>query len=253
MMTRTSFLCLTIICALPVFSACGDARRFTYSYEATTAAPGDFELENWLTWQTHPGDHPGFHEIDFRHEIEFGLTNRLQAGVYLADWDYENGRSIDNGGFAYTDSALELIYSLTNPTTDWPGLAAYAEIKTGDRAFELESKMIAQKNLGPLVLVYNATLEAKWAGRDLEERAGEFAETAGVSYEVTPRFFFGAELLHEIDLPDWSRAGENIVFGGPNVSYRIGRWWATVTSLAQLSRAGAEPDFQIRTIFGYTF
>ena len=246
-MMRAIVLCLTMLLVFPILSSFGGARRFTYSYEATTAAPGGFELENWVTWQTHqPEDHQ-FNEVDFRHEIEFGLTNRLQAGIYLADWKYEKS------GFVYTDSALELIYNLTNPITDWLGLAAYGEIKAGDREFELESKLIAQKNLGPLVLVYNATSEAKWEGRDLEERAGEFAQTLGASYEVTPRFLFGAEFLHEIDLPDWSQAGDNIIFGGPNVSYRIGPWWATITGLAQLTRVKDEPDLQVRTIFGYTF
>ena len=250
---RTLFFCLALACAFPSLSAFAGARRFTYSYEATTTAPGALEFENWVTWQVLQQEDSRFNQVDFRHEIEFGLTNRLQAGVYLADWNYQTGRSVESNGFAYTDSALELIFGLTNPVTDWLGLALYEEIKAGDREFALESKLIAQKNLGSLVFVYNATLEAKWEGRRLEERAGEFAETAGVSYELTPRFLFGAELLHEIDLPDWSNAGDNIVFGGPNVSYRIGHWWATVAGLAQLTRVGKEPDLQIRTIFGYTF
>src|SRR5712691_4558042 len=203
-MRQTLLLYITIFLTLPCVSSFAGARRFTYSYEATTAPPGAFELENWVTWQSHTDEDGRFNQVDFRHEIEFGLTNRLQAGVYLADWNYQTGQSVESSGFAYTDSALELIYGLTNPVTDWLGLALYEEIKAGDREFELESKLIAQKNLGPVVLVYNATLEAKWEGLRLEERAGEFAETAGVSYELSPRFLFGAELLHEIDLPDWS-------------------------------------------------
>jgi hypothetical protein len=253
MITRATLFCLTIFLTLPCLSSFAGARRFTYSYEATTAAPGVFELENWVTWQSHKEEDSRFNEVDFRHEIEFGLTNHLQMGVYLADWNYQTGRSVENSGFTYTDSALEFIYGLTNPATDWLGLALYEEIKAGDREFELESKLIAQKYFGPLVLVYNATLEATWEGRRLEESGGEFAETLGVSYEISPRFLVGAELLHEIDLPDWSQAGDDIVFGGPNVSYRFGPWWATVATLAQLTRVHDEPDLQIRTIFGYAF
>src|SRR5438105_7841641 len=245
--------CLTISLLLPICASFAGARRFTYSYEATTAAPGGFELENWVTWQAHKGDDSRFNEVDFRHEIEFGLTNHLQAGVYLADWDYQTGRSVNKNGFDYAGAAIELIYGLTNRVADWLGLAAYEEIKAGRRQFESESKLIAQKDLGPLVLVYNATLEATWEGHELEERSGEFSQTFGASYEMNPRILFGAEFLHELDLPDWSQAGGNIVFGGPNVSYRIGRWWATVTGLAKLTRVSGEPDLQIRTIFGYTF
>jgi hypothetical protein len=85
---------------------------------------------------------------------------------------------------------------------------------------ELESKVILQKNLGPFVLGYNATLEATWEGDRLEERAGELAQSFGVSYEISPAWLLGAEFLHEIDIPDWSKAADSIVYGGPNVSYR---------------------------------
>jgi hypothetical protein len=42
-----------------------------------------------------------------------------------------------------------LIYNLTNPVDDPIELSIYAEFKTGDRLIELESKLIAQENLGP--------------------------------------------------------------------------------------------------------
>jgi hypothetical protein len=146
-----------------------------------------------------------------------------------------------------------LIYNLTNPVTDPVGLAVYEEIKAGNRLFELESKLIAQKNFGPLVLAYNATLEAVWEGEHLREREGEFQQTIGLSYEATPRISFGAELLHEIEFPDWSEAEPSVVFGGPNVSLRWGKWWGTITGLAQLTDNSEEPDVQLRTIFGVTF
>lgn len=246
-------LCTFLALLALVPSTFAGARRFTFVYEATTAPPGGFELENWVTWQTHrPADHD-FHGVDFRHEIEFGITDHLQAGVYVADWDYQSGRSVESSGFHYRSSAIELIYNLTNPATDPLGLAVYEEIRAGDRLVELESKLIAQKNLGPVVLAYNATLEATWEGRDLEERAGEFQQSAGASFQLTPRFLAGAELVHEIEFEDWSRAQKSAIFGGPNVSYRIGNWWTTATALVQLSDKDEEPNFQLRTIFGYTF
>src|SRR5689334_20893004 len=66
----------------------GGARRFTYIYEATTAAPGPVEMENWITWRTSPREERRFNSLDFRHELEFGLTERLQLAIYLADWRY---------------------------------------------------------------------------------------------------------------------------------------------------------------------
>jgi hypothetical protein len=219
----------------------GGARRFTYVYEATPTPPGAFELESWVTWKTGRAND----QFDFRHEVEFGLTERLQMAIYLADWTL-------NDGATYTGSAVELLYGLTNPETSTLGSAIYGELKVGDELVSLESKIILQKNFGRLVFAYNATLEAEWEGEDLDERVGEFQQTLGASYEITPRFLIGAELLHEIEFPEWHGGEESVVYAGPNASLRAGNWWATVTALAQLTDAD-EPDVQVRTIFGYTF
>jgi hypothetical protein len=252
MIARCLFLSLAALVLSTVTSA-GGARRFTYVYEATTSPPGSFEIENWVTWKTARAANSGDQQVDFRHEIEFGITNRLQAAVYLADWSYLSEPGAGGDHFVYSDSALELMYNLSNPVTDPIGLAVYEEIKAGNRLFELESKVIAQKNFGPFVAAYNATLEAIWEGQHLEEREGEFQQSVGISYEASPKFSVGAEVVHEIEMPDWSHGEPSVVFGGPNVSFRAGKWWATVTGLAQLTDNEEEPDVQLRTIFGYSF
>ncbi len=117
----------------------------------------------------------------------------------------------------------------------------------------MESKVILQKNLGGFVLAYNGTLEAVWEGKHLRERGGEFSQSLGVSYEISPTWLMGAEVLHEIDLPDWAEAEDSVVYGGPNLSYRRGNWWATVTQLVQLTNIATEVDVQTRVIFGFSF
>lgn len=245
-------LLIVIFFVLPAEVEAG-ARRFTYVYEATTSVPGSFEFETWATWKTSPGEQRRFNAVDFRHEVEFGITERLQAAIYVADWGYREDPGANEHGFSYQDSAIELIYNLTNPTTDWLGSALYGEVRGGPEELELESKIILQKNIGRFVVAYNGTLEAKWEGDRLQERGGELAQSFGISYEVTPRFLLGAELLHEIDLPDWSDAGDSIVYGGPNLSYRRGNWWATITPLVQLTDLASEVDVQTRLILGFSF
>jgi len=86
------------------------------------------ELENWVRWQriTEPDRSD---EVDFRHELEYGVTDKFQVSVYLADWFYEKNRG--GAGFTYSDSALELIYNLTNPVDDPIGTSIYGEIRAG--------------------------------------------------------------------------------------------------------------------------
>jgi hypothetical protein len=208
-------------------------------------------LENWVTWQ-HGSNSARFDQVDFRHELEIGITNRFQASIYLADWFYENDPS--HSGFTYSDSAIELIYNLSNPVIDPIGLSLYQEISVGREYFELESKLIAQKNFGRLILDYNATLEAEWEAKGLEEHQGELQQALGASYELSPRISVGLEFLHEFVFPDWRDEGKiRNVFVGPNVAFRRRNWFVTVTALAQATNTPNEADFKVRTIFGFGF
>jgi hypothetical protein len=252
---RTTFLSLCLI-ALTVFPhfCFSAARHFTFLYETTTSAPGSIELENWVTFRTGNRHDQRFSELDFRHEFEFGITDRLQLSVYVADWRYQTGVADRASGFAYSASAVEAIYNLTNPVVDPIGISIYQEIKAGDRLVESESKLIAQKNFGPLIIAYNATLEAVWEGSGLEEQEGEFQQALGASYELSPSFSAGLEMLHEFIFPKWdTNEHRQNFFIGPNVSVRSGRWFATVTALAQATQTADEPDWQVRTIVGFGF
>jgi len=108
-------------------------RRFTYVYEATTAAKGEIEIENWMTWKTQREVGERGNELDYRHEIEFGLTDRLQVGVYVADWkvlDKVAGGE-DGAQAVYQDSAVEVIYNLTNPVDGLHRLGCIWRNQTG--------------------------------------------------------------------------------------------------------------------------
>jgi len=222
------------------------ARHFTYVYEAVPTAPGGVEIENWMTLNDD-------RTVSFRHELEFGVTRHFQAAVYVADWTYHDQSNDRPSGFSYEASALELIYNFTNPVADPVGISIYQESRIGDRVFESESKLIAQKNFGPWILAYNATLEAAWHGQDLEEREGELQQVLGVSYEFTPRFSVGGEVVFEIVFPDWAGKREMNLLAGPNASFRAGSWWTTVTALAVATGDESEPALQVRAIVGHNF
>lgn len=242
--TKRNLLSLTLLALLPASLTSAAERRFVYSYDAGPFTPGSLELETWLTWKT--GE--DFDRIDFRHELEWGVTERLQLGLYFADWRWQDG-----DGSSFHDVGLEAIYNLTDPNKDALGSSLYAEIKGYEDFLELESKVLLQKNFGPLAVVYNVGLEAEWEGEGLNEEKGEFVETLGLSYLVKPNIGIGAELLHEIEIPEWEEAGDSALYLGPNVTLRAGRLWATVAGLWQVSGLDGEPDFQLRTIVGLHF
>jgi len=234
-----------LLAAWPSTAALGGVRHFTFLYEAPTSPPGSVELENTITF-AHGSD---FNEVFIREELEIGITDRFQLGIYPLDWSHQS-----DDGFHYNGGAVELIYNLSNPVIDPVGISLYEEISAARQHFESESKLIAQKNFGRWIFDYNATLEAEWEDRHLEQQNGELQQALGASYEISPRLSVGLEFLHEFVFPDW-RDNEKIrnVFIGPNVSYRQHEWFVTVTALAQGTDTSDEPNFQLRTIFGIGF
>jgi hypothetical protein len=212
---------------------------------------GDVEYEQWVTWKRAPEENRSFDRFDFRHELEFGITDHFQLAWYVSDWRYEEDSQNNNSGGDWRDTAIELQYNLTDPTADPLGMAIYGEAKIGDELFELEGKFIAQKNLGAWTIAYNATLEAEWEEDDYTEDNGALEQSAGVSYQFSPSLSAGVELLHEVHMPDWAGArGKGVLYLGPNMSYRAERWWATITPLFQVSDVEDEPDFQMRLLVG---
>ena len=249
---RRTILAATGLAAMVATAAYGGARRFTYLYDAETQPKGTVEYEQWVTWKTRKQTDPDFNRIDFRHEFELGLTDRLQIAFYVSDWRYQSGASV-NDGAQWRNAAVEVIYNLIDPVTEPVGLALYGETRFGPELAVLEGKLLVQANLGKWVLGWNGTIEAEWEGERYDEAKGEFEQSFGASYQFTPALLAGFELLHEVEYKDWSRWSDHTVYAGPNLSFRTTRWWITLTPLFQLTNVGNEADFQLRMIFGFDF
>lgn len=242
--------CIGVTLALASFAQAG-SRRFTYSYETTTMAAGAMELESSVTWKTQQADEPGVDAFDIRHEFEYGMTDRLQLAFYFADWQYERS-NLTSSNTKFGDVAFEAIYNLTDPNTTPFGSALYGEIKGSDDFIELEAKLLLQKNFGSWMFVYNIGGEIAWEN-DYRNDEAELMQSAGVSYQFNPSWSVGAEVLHEIAVPDVDTIGDSGVFFGPNVSWRSNRFSVALTGLWQLTSLAGEPDFQLRTIISLNF
>ncbi|MEI6534200.1 MAG: hypothetical protein WCN98_02580 [Verrucomicrobiaceae bacterium] len=141
---------------LSCISAQATERRFAVSYETTTAPSGSIEYEQSIFWK----HGRGFDSLHFRQELEFGVTDRLQLAVYF--FDFEHSREDGRHSTAWAGSGFEAVYQMSDPNKSRLGSALYGEVLISDRELELEGKLLLQKNLGPLTLVYNGIIEAKW-------------------------------------------------------------------------------------------
>jgi hypothetical protein len=249
-MNQSKFTLFSLL-AIAVSAFAGE-RHFTNVYETTTASKGGIELENWVTWETRRGNGDNTNLWKFRHEIEYGITDRLQLGVYLANWSLAHDAT-HRDSTRYESASAELIYRLSDPTADALGSALYLEVEGGHDIFAIEGKLLLQKNFGRWVVAWNGVLEAEWSDHGLAQRTGNLEQALGVSYEFTPKFSAGAELVHEVSFDDWSKSGPNILFAGPNISWRFKRGYVTAATLFQCTGVTDEPDIQTRVIFGINF
>jgi len=253
--TRTAAAAALALAALVVLAAPAaraDARRFAWTYESGTMPRGVAEYEQWVTWKTDRDSDSEYDRLEFRQEIEYDLTDRLQVALYLADWRYT--RATGGSDTELLDTALEVIWNLSDPVRTALGVALYGEVKLDSELFELEGKLLLEKQVAGWIVAYNAVIESEWEGEDWAEDNGAFKQLLAVSYAATPRVSLGAEALHEVGVEDWSDAGDALFYAGPNAHFLLGRgWWVTTTPLLQLSNQDEEPNLQWRTLVGVTF
>ena len=229
-----------------------EARQFAFSNSAKPATKGEVEIETWVTWKTGKDSDSDFTRFDFRHEIEYGLSERMLLGIYLPDWRYEENSSGSEASFR--DVGVELIYNFTDPSTDPVGFSLYNEIRGGNDLFILENKLLFQKNVGRWKFVYNNVVEAEWEGDDLSDSKGEFQQTLGIHRKLNDWLYGGIEGFHEIEYADWSDWEDSTVYLGP--SFRVkpgGAWSFVIAPTFQLSDVDSAPDFVTRLVFGWEF
>jgi hypothetical protein len=213
---------------------------FTYIYE--TLSEGDAELEQYADMTpvrvySATGDRAWYAASQFQTEFEYGITNRLELGLYVTFVP-------TNPAYSLTPTLMEgnglkqrLRYRFAD-VGQWPlDIALYGEVSENEREVELEGKIIIQRHVGWLRVVANA-----WAERELYyngNREWVLNPTAGAVFEVTPAVQTGLEYWMRAEYPN------NRVFNqgphhflGPTVLLQFGKLWWTAGAYLRLNEYG---------------
>ncbi len=220
-------------------------------YQPQTMPKGAVEYEQWVTWKTNKKSDSRFEEFRFRHEIEWGVTDTFQLAFYVADWRHKRTSSEEHTYFH--DVAVEAIYQLQATNPDQMGMALLGEVKYGSEFFELEGGLLLELELDQIGLLYNFVIEAEWEGQDFDEDKGKIKNAFAVTYEPTPSTTLGLQAIWEVEFPDWSEQGDDVVYIGPSISTQSDGWWIAVSPLFQVTNIDSEPDLQVRLVFGIDF
>jgi hypothetical protein len=254
----SSLAAVSIIASTSI--AFSDPRPFSFVSNAYPEGKGSVEYEQYVTYKAHKEDDTGYDRFDFKHELELGLADNFDLGIYLAKWRYEN--SADRVGTHFDGVAVEGKFYITNPATDLVGIGLFSEIGVSDNAFTFEQKLVLQKDIGDWTIGYNLELETEVAGMfhqdQTAEAEGEIENLLGVSYAIAPQWRLGGELMVVSKYDNWSEYKGTTVYAGPAISYQGGKigkvdWFVTATPMVQVTNRASEADFQVRVVAGLEF
>jgi hypothetical protein len=231
----TPLAAATLLLLLTVsFNSSANDRKFAYTYETAVLPQGARELELSTTFRNKR--HGFYRALDHRLELEIGITDRLLTALYVnfsgQATDDESGQRVSE--FEYEGVSSEWKLKLTDPVADALGTGVYGELTVAPTETELELKGLFDKQLGDVLVAFNATGEFGWehqpGGSEMELL---LEPTLGASYAITPGFGAGVEVQNRMVLAD-GELEHATLFAGPVVSYAAPSWWATLSAMPQL-------------------
>ena len=273
-LTAGAFITAFFLLALPAAHA--EESQFAYVYTTDLLPKGAKEIEQWLTWR-HGRSQGDFDVWEGRTEFELGVTDKFQAAIYA---NYATTRTFHNNvdgatsppeSFAeafpgadehYRDSkfvgvSVEGIYRIMSPYTDPFGLAVYLEPTVGKDLWEMETRIILQKNFldDRLVAAFNITVgqEARRLPADPSAAPGDVEASRHWDHETDVNFGFaasyrfvsnwslGAEFLNEREFSSFAIKSDtrsnSAYYFGPTLHYGGKDFFITAAFLKQLRGA----------------
>ena len=180
-----------------------------YPYATLSTGMAEFETDNAFVSSGHsgPGEGtasgtlPSQHMTYNSYEATYGLTDRIEAALYL------NLARPEDGGLRWAGDKVRLRGRLFDEGVLPVDLGWYLELewhKTpqfDDAMRELEFRPIAEKDFGPLAIMVNPKFEKVLAGAG-HNQGFEFGYVAGVQYRLCRRASPGLEFFGGTGLVD---------------------------------------------------
>lgn len=211
---------------------------FTYQHEQLTQ--GAVELEQFADFtpvrarDATSGEPAWYGFTQFQTEFEYGITDRLELGLYVSFVPASaTGFTDIPRGSEGTGMKQRLRYQLA-PTGVWPiDVSLYGEVVENEREIELEGKVILQRRFGLARIIANLTAEQEtyYAGDD---RDFVLTPSAGATFEVSPAVQPGIEWWMRAEYPEEDAPSPRPFalgphhYVGPAVLAQFGKlWWTT--------------------------
>ncbi|MFZ4523613.1 MAG: hypothetical protein ACOYNC_18060 [Bacteroidales bacterium] len=216
-------------------------RVFNYTYQSGVLGKGEKELEIWNTYRTGRTDF--YRRIDTRAEFEIGLSRKLQTAFYLNYTSKASGFKVDSvSGIAHENEVSfsnEWKFKLSDPAANMIGSAIYGEITIGTTEFEVEAKLILDKQIGRFTQALNIAFEPEWEwepgnGEIAAHTEYKFEFNYGIGASLGKVWVLGAEIRNPNVYVDGKWAHSSI-YAGPTVSFAGSGFWVNFTLMPQVA------------------
>lgn len=207
-------------------------RVFAHSYGYGTVPKGGVEVEHYLTAKAIADVPPSWeHQV----ELEYGITDQLEGGLYLV------GSQAGAGPFTFDGYKARLKYRFGAAGVAPIDVAAYLEYvgSVGGEEHAIEAKAILGKTVGG----FESALNVEYKLEIEDEIVHELEPTLGVGYHIVPAFLLGVEGKMEVEFEGDEVEGP-LAWAGPtvHVAGEGGKLWWTVSALIPLTEESAEED-----------
>lgn len=267
-MSRTLiFLAIMTSAAVTAGTAGATPRPLPFTYTTETLGQGELEVEQYADLTPVKAFDPNgnatwYAATQFQTEFEYGITDRLELGLYVVFVPTPSSYTFTAPMTEVTGVKERLRYVFADPGA-WPvDVGVYGELVEGDTEAELEAKILLQRRFGKLRVDANlwGEYEIYYASSQKDLIANP---TLGATYEITPSFHLGAEGWMRVEFPNPAPATRPYALGpigyvGPAVLVNFGKlWWSTglyarVTEIDHTMQPG-EPYGPVwaRTVVGF--
>lgn len=224
-------------------TALAHERHYVFTEEYQTLPRNVFEIENAATFKIPDRHVSNENQIEFRPELEYGVTDRLTVAHYQ-QWVRENHAGAEKDFTKYRGFKFEAKYRIAEKGKFWVDPLLYFEYERDPQDENpniLEEKIVLSKDFGKLNVTYNQIMESHLS----EGGRTEHEYSLGMHYRVFDWVTLGYEAKGQYWNPG---SNHNEIAMGPAVGIQTQWFWVAAGCLFGVNHHA--DDFQPRIIVG---